>query len=82
VEQELVKHCALAHTDVLEYELPMNISLNAVVRSNDDNPDMPLSLKETALGGLLLESVRYFRILSPAASLSDLSISLGNVSVR
>jgi hypothetical protein len=77
VEQELVKHCALSHTDVSEYELPMNISLNPVLRSNDDNPDIPLNLKETVLGGLLLESVRYFRILSLAASLSDLSISLG-----
>ena len=34
-------------------------------------------IKEISLGGLLLQSTRYFLILSSAVSLSDLSISLG-----
>jgi hypothetical protein len=29
-------------TDVSEYESPINISLNAVLRRTEDNPDMPL----------------------------------------
>ncbi len=32
------------HTDVSEYESPMNISLNEVLRRNADNPDVSLSL--------------------------------------
>ena len=35
------------HTDVSEYESPMNISLNVVLRRTVDNPDIPLSHNKT-----------------------------------
>ena len=53
-----------------EYESPMNISLNAVLRSNADNPDVPLSL--------ITSKVRARLVVLNALEMSILMITSGS----